>query len=202
LKIIIERLNRINETPYLHGTELFHLETALISKAALSKAYTHFGTIFSEIEIFQKNDNTAFVVGLLDDNGNLIHFLDIQTENKSYPIEPSQLSPNYCQIGMVLISKNAAQQGITSAVYQYLIKRFDIMSDNVQYIGGKRLWKSLASSNYANIYVFDGNVNDYVRDVDGKILNYNGTNIDEDFIWGKTIEHQNRILVASSGKKI
>jgi hypothetical protein len=201
IKILIERLNKINESPYLHDTDLFHLETTVISKSAIERAYKHFGTLFTEIEIYEKNDGSAFVVGLIDDSGNLIHFLDIQLDSKSYPIEPTQLSSNYRQVGFVMISKNAAQQGITRAVYQYLVRHFDIVSDKVQYIGGKRLWLSLAKNNISNIYVFDGVTNDYIRNSSGDIINYNTLNIDEDFIWGKTTDHQKRILVASIMEK-
>lgn len=201
LKNLIEKLNQINETPFLNDTDLFHFETAMISKNALERAYDYFGAVFQEILIYQKKDGSAIVVGMLDDNGNLIHFLDIQTDDKAYPVEPTQLSPNCKQIGLVLISKNAAQQGITRAVYQLLASKYDLVSDKVQYRGGKRLWMSLASHNISNIYVFDGNVHDYVRDSSGNIIKYNASNIEEAFIWGTSIEHQNRILVASMKEK-
>ena len=200
LKNLIEKLNKINESPYLHDSDLFHFETAMISKSALARSYKHFGTILSEIQIYEKNDDSAFVVGMIDDIGNLIHFLDIQVEHKSYPVQPSQLSSNYRQIGMAIISENVAQQGITRSVYQYLVRQFDIVSDKVQYLGGKRIWQSMAKNNITNIYVFDGNIDDYIRDFSGNIIQYNGENIQENLIWGKTIDHQNRILVASIRK--
>jgi hypothetical protein len=201
LKIVIEKLNRISESPYLHDIELFHFETAVISKSALVRSYTYIGAVLSEIQIYEKNDWSAFVVGVVDDSGNLIHFLDIQLDHKLYPVEPTQLRPNYRQIGMTMISKNIAQQGITKAVYQYLVERFDMVSDRVQYLGGKRLWQSLAKNSIANIYVFDGGVNDYIRDSGGNIVKYDGVNIDESVIWGETMAHQNRILVASQLEK-
>jgi len=198
---LINRLDLINESPYLHDSELFYFETAMISKAALQRSYTHFGTVLQEIEIFEKNNRTAFVVGLLDDKKNLIHFLDIQIEDKTYQVKPKQLSSNYRQVGAVIISENAAQQGITRAVYSYLVNHFDILSDSVQYLGGKRLLQSLARNSICNIYVFDGNINDYLRDQLGNIINYNGENINEDYIWGQSNEHEHRILVASKSTK-
>lgn len=63
---------------------------------------------------------------------------------------------------------------------------FVIISDNYQYIGGKSLWKKIASQDKANdyaVYVIDnGNI---ISDDNGDPIKYNGANIDDANIWSK-----------------
>lgn len=197
IKNILVKLEQINESPYLHDRELFYFEVAAISPEALSQRYTHLGTVLSEIEIYEKNNQASIVVGILSETGDLYHFLDMQEEKKNYPI-PTQIESNYKQFGMVMISEKIAGQGITKSVFEFLAHLFDIVSDKVQFLGAKRLWKSLARSSAVNVYVYDGNKADYRRDESGMIIKYNGSNLDDLAIWGKTSEHENVLLVATT----
>jgi hypothetical protein len=96
-----------------------------------------------------------------------------------------------------MIAEEFAKQGLVTAVYEYIARRIDVVSDNIQFRGAKRLWKSLAKTSSVYIQVFDGKINDYIRDYKNNVIVYNLSNIDENRIWGDT-ENQKVLLIASS----
>jgi hypothetical protein len=63
---------------------------------------------------------------------------------------------------------------------------FAIVSDFVQYNGGKALWKKLASEADARKYavrLWDDSTNDWAKGEDGSILMYNAQNLQDENVW-------------------
>jgi hypothetical protein len=197
LRNISDTLVHLNEMPRLRDEELLLGLDNNISHDQLNRAYSYIGSIrHNTIKIYEKTDSSGFIAGVDIDHLFTI-FLDIKTRKKSYPVLPTGLR-DYQQVSMVLIGDQFAERGYAREVYEFLATKFDLVSDHEQYLGAKRLWKSLAKSGKINIYVFDGEINDYVSDKHGVIV-YNGENINDRLIWGDTIEHSMRLLVASRG---
>ncbi len=89
------------------------------------------------------------------------------------------------QVNKVNTDKNYRELGLASYVYQLLIKKgFIILSDIIQLDGGKALWQKIARrSNFDNykIRIIDDEIGYLKRN--GKILEYDGSNISDDEIW-------------------
>lgn len=79
-------------------------------------------------------------------------------------------------------------RGIGSQFYFALAQYgFVIISDNFQYLGGKALWKKIASkstSEKCSVYVIDEG--EPVTDEDDNLIEYNGSNLDDDELWATT----------------
>jgi hypothetical protein len=182
------------EMPYLHDEELGYQVLAKVSTHALRRSYTKFAHT-KDVIIFSNNGATGFIAGYLR-NSELSVVVKISSRINSYPVEPTQLL-NYQQISMVNVSNEFNNQGNTKAVYSQITKKISLVSDHEQYLGAKGLWKSLARESDINVYVFDGNRRDYIRNLNGEIVKYNGQNIKEESIWGQSSNHRLVLLVAT-----
>jgi hypothetical protein len=204
IRVLLEQLSTITEMPKLHDEELALISTQpSISKSALTRSYEligNLGSSQSHIAVYKKKNNLGFIAGVHDD-GSFTYFLDIKTRHHSYPVEPSNLMiPNF-QVSFVNVSEDYAEQTYTKSVYKFLISKYDVISDHEQYIGGKRLWQSISSETDVFIYVFDGNIDDYIRDNDDQIVRYQDESISEKNIWGHSIDFSKILLIASRNSK-
>jgi hypothetical protein len=197
IRKIMNSLSVVNETPQYDDSELPLGVVAKISPEELNLYFDHYGTIANVVEIYKEKNGNDFVAGGLLDNGVLINIVNLMTQNKVYPVNPTQLKKDYIQVNHVMIAEEFAKQGLVTAVYEYIARRIDVVSDNIQFRGAKRLWKSLAKTSSVYIQVFDGKINDYIRDNKNNVIVYNLSNIDENRIWGDT-ENQKVLLIASS----
>ena len=97
------------------------------------------------------------------------------------------------QVDLVQTSKRSQQAGIATEMYLKLARAgFTIISDNEQWIGGKKLWKKLAkvsvSDQHAKVFLLRNN----------KLEPYNGTNIPDDEIWSEDSKHKYTLFVLKS----
>jgi hypothetical protein len=200
IKKVIDKLRVINEAPEYSDEELPLGSIAKISSEELKLYYNHFGTIDGVIEIFREKNSDTFVAGSYFGDGDLINIISLTAHKHQYPVTPTQLNPDNVQVKYIMVAEDFARQGLTTAVYDYIASKVDLVSDFIQYKTSKKLWQSLAKSSRVYVYVFDGAIGDYVRDNAGKIIIYNGININETDIWGGP-EKQSVLLVASGKPK-
>jgi hypothetical protein len=114
--------------------------------------------------------------------------------NIMFPTTPSDIIPgkNSFQVSWAEISQDFSNVGIARKVYLKIIEMVgSLTSDNEQYKGSKRLWKSLARN--VTVNVWDGNVESYIRDDNGSPLTLRS--IDDSKVWGKTPNYRNVLLV-------
>ena len=88
-------------------------------------------------------------------------------------------------IEIAQINEKYMSKGIISNVYLEIAKHSIIVSDNLQYEGGKALWKKLAKIKPNNIkcLVYSEKENGRVFEDEKGIIDYNGSNIDDSEIW-------------------
>jgi hypothetical protein len=122
--------------------------------------------------------------------------MQITTRGKnSFPTTPNDIVPgvNSFQVSWAELIKPLEGTGIAKLIYLKIIDKVgSITSDNEQYKGAKRLWLSL--SNNVSVYVWNGTINDYVRDAQGKKLKLK--QVDSERVWGSTPNYRNILLVA------
>lgn len=181
---------------YLHNEELPMQELTEISNHQLTRAYNFIENLGNSVSLYQNKIHNGFVSGVVN-HGVFRKLLFIATQDTPPPVMPKQLK-NVYQVVMVMVDKRFAEQRIALQTYVAIAKRFDLVSDYQQYLGAKALWKSLARRDDVNVYVFDGNNNDYMSDISGKIIKYNGKNIDDMHIWGQAEHHKSILLVATT----
>jgi hypothetical protein len=105
------------------------------------------------------------------------------------------------QVDSVEMSKDKKRKGFGYLLYLSLVKKgITLISDNFQYLGGQALWKKMArlsGVDYTVYLIDDGEVR---TGPDGKPLEYNGSNIDDDAIWAEqpSIKKHFTLLVAKS----
>lgn len=203
---------RIDEmSPILYNLELPMEsldEVANISINAYSRDYRYLGAV-SGLKIIQNTKTKAIIVGdFIEDSRtteNTCFSGVLILENKSLKDEvPLDLTnsklTNIFRVSMVRVKKNKVGEGLAKSTYLALVKLgFDIVSDTEQFLGGYWLWKSLVKMTGINIYIFNGNVSNYITqsNFDNKVVRYNGNNIKDNEIWGKEEYYENIVLVAT-----
>lgn len=91
------------------------------------------------------------------------------------------------QVSLVNTVEGFQDQGIGKSMYLLLVsKGYTVLSDTEQYLGGKKLWQSLAKKNRrdSTITIYQGKSKDYLRDSNQDKIVYDGSNIPDKDIWG------------------
>ena len=107
------------------------------------------------------------------------------------------------QIDTVVATDDAQGFGYGYQLYKMILNHgYTIVSDNIQYVGGKELWLKIIRKSAAdrhNVFVLqDGK---YMRDQAGNPIIFDGVNISPDDIWStnkKSVPHYNTLLVAKN----
>jgi len=98
----------------------------------------------------------------------------------------------------VVASSDVAKTGAAKELYFSMAEKFPVVSDNIQYDGGYKLWKYLAKNAHKRgivVKVWDGTSGKWIVDDKGSDV-YNGTNIPYDKIWSKNYTKLATVLVA------
>lgn len=94
---------------------------------------------------------------------------------------------NELQVHTVHTDSDFRNKNLAMAMYVLLARYgFTVVSDFEQFNGGKALWQKMAkqsSSRKFVVRVWSDEKEDWVRDQDGAVLSYDGTNIDDAEIW-------------------
>lgn len=100
-------------------------------------------------------------------------------------------SANTLQIDLVQTSKRSRNVGIATELYIKLAQSgFVVVSDNEQWLGGKKLWKKLAqTTSHGN-----GNVKVFLLK-NNKMVSYTGNNIPDEEIWSEDNTHKHTLFV-------
>jgi len=110
---------------------------------------------------------------------------------------------NAIQVDTVVSAEDIRGFGYGYMLYKMLLNRgYTVVSDNIQYIGGRKLWeKILRQSSKDNHNVFILQNGKYLRDANGAPLVYDGVNISADDIWStdkRSEPHYYTLLVAKN----
>jgi hypothetical protein len=118
-----------------------------------------------------------------------------------YPSVVSKIPKNIInplQVQRVYTISEFEHDGIASYVYALLVRDgYTIISDKVQYLGDKELWKKMAREanllDYS-IYIHNDDTG-YIKDQTGNILKYDASNIDDSIIWKTFVIGQKTVLI-------
>ena len=112
---------------------------------------------------------------------------------------PDGVNGTLLQIDRVATVPQYEKYGLAANMYAALIQQgYIVVSDSIQYLGGKLLWQKIAreAQDRYSVYVFDREVNDYLRDESGQPIKYNSRNINDDVIWKPGKPGQRLVLLA------
>jgi hypothetical protein len=182
--------------PYFYDEELPLQSLSSLSSTTIKLEYSHIGYISThDIDLYENKQHGGIIAGrLIEDE--FYSIIRIACEERNLYVNSMQLNEKRKQIKMVNTDKHFTRFGIANDVYVFIATKFDLISDRIQYKGAKALWKAIARQKRINVYVFDESLKDYLRDEQGHIILYNGSNIDDDDIWGTEDNHHSRLLVA------
>ena len=110
---------------------------------------------------------------------------------------------NGLQIDIVESIEETKGFGLGYNLYKTLLNNgYTLVSDNVQYIGGRELWKKIVRySAKENHNVFIMRYGKYLRDDNEQVIRYDGSNIPDSEIWStdkKSEKHYYTLLVAKN----
>lgn len=183
--------------PIIDENDLALIRLPHISMNAINTYYTKIDVVGNGFGVYHNNVSRALLTGKqLGDEFIPIVSISCKIPNYLGSNIPTQLD-NWLQVAMVNVDELRALEGYTRATYEVVSKHYDLVSDRKQFWAAKKLWQSLARNGKTHIYVYDGSVHDYVRDESGAPHKYDGKNIPENLIWGKTVSHAKRLLVAT-----
>ena len=209
LTIVKESLNMIKtfrdflkESPLYNDTELQtqqKIKHPLTDKSVknLESEYNFVGDV-SGYEVWF--NGKMFIAGKRyehSEHGWLFYIImQIRTRgNTMFPTTPADIVPgvNSYQVSWAEISSDVEGIGLAKVIYLMVIDYVgSLTSDNEQYKGARRLWESLAKN--VNVFVWDGNKSDYIRDEIGNKLKLK--EIDPNQVWGQAPIFRNVLLVA------
>lgn len=214
------KLKDLFETPELRDREIDPIKAGwqdvkldIMSYEAVERLYNKLETVDpviidgKEIVLYLNKKKlmcTAFIKNYnKDTNENTLRII-----NKIvfyYPRPHSNLPrgiTNVLQVSNVYTDKEFEGQGLASLMYALLVKEgFTVVLDRVQYLGGQKLWRRMARRAHLNDYKINvwNEDNGYVKDEEGKILEYDNSNIEDSIIW-KPTEIGRQTLLILSGK--
>jgi hypothetical protein len=114
-------------------------------------------------------------------------------------IEDIDVPEKVLQIDGVEINKIQQRRGVGYYLYLALIQAgYVVISDNLQYLGGKELWKKVAKKAIKNNYEVYISDDTELRMKDGKPEVYDGLNIDDAEIWSINNSKTYTLLVAKN----
>lgn len=200
------------ESPVKFEQELM-LFTAFgsMSERAINQRYQFLGTLGKEnedlknVEVYYSKKHNHFRAGVIkpadDEPINQLSILTQISHNDVHQIDVKSIPrlKNPFQVGLVETRDSHLGRGIAKNLYLFLIRiGYELVSDCEQYLGGYWLWKSLSRSDKINVYVWDDLKKDYLRDDNGKLIRYNGSNIQEDEIWSTDESKLHTVLVSTA----
>lgn len=122
--------------------------------------------------------------------------------------QASELTGNVLQVDTVIAGTGTKSQGQGYNLYKALIDGgYTLLSDNTQYIGGRKLWDKVirkAVENGYRVYILKGDK--ILRTPAGKAIVFNGHNLSHSMIWKepgnasereKDLDAYNTLLVAT-----
>lgn len=169
-----------------------------VSREQLNRSYIKYGTI-DNVSIYIKESYglVYFIAGEYSDEDTFIVMVTIDAKSKIEPL-PINLSNKIYQITYVNVIEGYENKLLTKRVYEYIATYSSLVSDKFQYWNAHKLWKSLARDSNVNIYVYSSIINDYFKDSNKKIINYNSKNINDSEIWGTPPRYKKIVLVATT----
>lgn len=200
------------ESPVKFEQELM-LFTAFgfMSERAINQRYQYLGNLGKEkkalenVEVYYSKKHNHFRAGIIepadDEPINQLSILTQISHNDIHQIDVKSIPglKNPFQVGLVETRDSHIGRGIAKSLYLFLIRiGYELVSDCEQYLGGYWLWKSLSSSDKINVYVWNDLKKDYLRDDNGKLIRYNGSNIPEDEIWSTDESKLHTVLVSTA----
>lgn len=182
----------------------------VISADSLDREYTLLGEHQSDgdqIVSAIKNDQSSAVIGMVVTRDDGVRALKVVV------VVDFHASPNLgelaggpaLQVDIVQSLSDMKGFGYGYQLYKDLLTAgIAVVSDHTQYRGGKALWLKIvkrAARDMHNVSILrDGKL---LRDENGEVVVYNGSNVPDDVIWGKagSLQHFNTLLVARNVTK-
>ena len=190
----------LSESPLYHDKSI-DMKSSIKVRSLRDKTYKNLQDSFRLFDVLSEENleiwfnGYTFIVGYKSDE-NFEIVMQITTRgNNSFPTTPKGITPgeNSFQVSWAELIQSLEGTGLAKKIYIKLIDKVgSLTSDNEQYKGAKRLWKSLAKN--VHVRVWDGNIGEYVKDSSGKILTLR--EIDESRVWGSAPNYRNILLVA------
>jgi len=189
------------------------------SPATMAREYRKIGetTVNGRaVDIYIHNDrhHAVAVYGEPDDiNGDLRHVIVAKIDLKSRQSEDEtetilavigyyELETAPLQVEGVIVTKRERNVNVASALYKALINDgIVLVSDNVQFPGGKALWARMARKEVGiDVFVFDSERRAFWP-YDGERVKYDGHSIPEEQIWSLAPNESRKGIVLVAEKR-
>lgn len=203
------RFNELFEMPTYMPTELpvTDVKVHVASVSTLDRQYDLLGTVQvrnQKIIAALKKDKSSAIIGpavMRPDGKPSMEVVATIKFHKSP--ELGEAGGKSLQIDTVVATDDVQGFGYGYQLYKMILNQgYTIVSDNVQYVGGKELWLKIIRKSAAdrhNVFILqDGK---YMRDEAGNPIVFDGVNISPEDIWStdkKSVPHYNTLLVAKN----
>jgi hypothetical protein len=211
------KFKELFEMPTYQATVLpvSDFEINIISADALDRDYDLLGEIHDDNTLERtvgaiRKDKTLAIIGDVKTRRDGKTSLEISAEIK-FHASPElgnasahhDLPENSIQVDTVLTVAKNQSRGLAYKLYKMLLDRgYTVVSDNIQYIGGRKLWEKIlrqSAMDHHNVFILQNGK--YLRDANGAPLVYDGVNISADDIWStdkRSEPHYYTLLVAKN----
>jgi hypothetical protein len=209
------RYNELFEAPTYNDKELPQIKGSvggLRSIDTLNEEWIELETVDSDgsiISVFLKKTLSIAIVGkwVMRDDGkkalDTLVSLTFKSDLKVSYVSDMKPAGNLLQVEIVEAgSDDDKRVGYGYQLYKAVMDAgYTLISDNVQYRGGRRLWEKIvkrsAVDNHNVFIIRDG---EYLTDDNGDRIKYDGSNIRDSEIWGPqgSMKHHFTLLLATN----
>lgn len=185
----------LKEMPHDLGSDApfnFKISNFEISSNALNREFEFLGDLQMPSNTFSfwiRKNKSSSVITIKGEYRNDVQYNDIITEvnfNNRFMIDVK----NQLQVSKAVTIEQYRSYGLSLAMYVVLARYgYTVVSDYEQFAGGINLWRKIArESNFRNyvVRIWSDNLEDWIRNDNGDIVKYDGTNIDQSDIWNDT----------------
>lgn len=176
------KIEELTETPWNIDNDGSYLPWSTISHDQFDRAYQVVSKLPNGL-VFAVSQTKYIIANYKSDQ---VEILSRVNMHNSYGdgIPPELTGHKLIQVSNVSTVESHNEQGLASQLYIEICKAgYSIISDYHHYTQGKALWIGLAKRSGINVYVFNHNTGDFIRDANGHPIKYDGSNISEDQIW-------------------
>ena len=200
----------IFEMPTFRNKELpvTDFKVHVVSVDTLDRDYKLLGTVQAgnkKIIAGFKRDRSIAIIGpaVVRNDGKASIEVVAQIEFHPGAVEGEAGGRASLQISLVEALDNLRGFGYGYQLYKMLLNNgYTIVSDNVQYVGGKELWLKIVRKSATELHnVFITEYGKYIRDEAGNPIAFDGANISPEDIWStdtKSEKHFYTLLVAKN----
>ncbi len=153
-----------------------------------------------EIGFYQYSDDN--IIGVVKDKGKFKIIFELEFKDEPFEVPDSVKQPLF--VDTIDLAKEFRGEMVSKTIYNLLANMgHTVVSDTVQYTGGRKIWEDIAKSapkNKLKVKIYNILTKTFLSDDNGNPIEFDGFNIDHNEIWTKMPNTKGQTIVLTLSK--